>query len=84
MTFLITLETILREGYAKETVGVLANHVVLNNPSRETISAGLGPVEQYSIILLALIFIGITAYFIKRRKSKSKISIFPKVKRKSI
>ena len=44
------------------------NHVVLNNPSRETISAGLGPIEQYSITLLALIVIGIIAYFTKRRK----------------
>ena len=70
MTFLITLEAILREGYAKETVGVLANHVVLNNPSIETISAGLGPIEQYSITLIALIVIGIIAYFIKRKKKK--------------
>jgi len=44
------------------------NHVVLNNPSRETISAGLGPIEQYSITLIALIVIGIISYFIKRRK----------------
>ncbi|MCH8945615.1 MAG: LPXTG cell wall anchor domain-containing protein [Nanoarchaeota archaeon] len=44
------------------------NHVILNNPSRETISAGLGPIEQYSIILVALILIGIIAYFIKRKR----------------
>ena len=70
MNFLITLGAILREGYAKETVGVFANHVILNNPSRETISAGLGPIEQYSIILVALILIGIIAYFIKRKIKK--------------
>ena len=46
------------------------NHVILNNPSRETISAGLGPAEQYGITILALIIIGIIAYFIKRRKNK--------------
>ena len=44
------------------------NHVILNSPSRETISAGLGPIEQYNIALIALILIGVTAYFIKRRK----------------
>lgn len=44
------------------------NHVILNSPSRETISAGLGPVEQYSFILIALIFIGVISYFIKRKK----------------
>lgn len=46
------------------------NHVILNNPSRETISAGLGPAEQYGIALIALIFIGIIAYFIKRRRKR--------------
>ena len=45
-------------------------HVVLNNPSRETISAGLGPVEQYGFILVVLILIGIVAYFIKKKKKK--------------
>ena len=49
---------------------ILISHVILNNPSRETISAGLGPVEQYSITLLALIIIGIVAYFTKRKKNK--------------
>lgn len=44
------------------------NHVILNNPSKETISAGLGPTIQYGFSLFALIFIGIIAYFIKRRK----------------
>ena len=47
------------------------NHVILNNPSKETISAGLGPVEQYGFILIALIIVGIIVYFIKRRKRKS-------------
>ena len=49
----------------------LITHVVLNNPSRETISAGLGPIEQYSITLIALIVIGIISYFNKRKKRKS-------------
>ena len=49
----------------------LITHIILNNPSRETISAGLGPIEQYSITLIALIVIGIISYFIKRRKRKS-------------
>ena len=49
----------------------LITHVVLNNPSRETISAGLGPIGQYGITLIALIVIGIISYFIKRRKRKS-------------
>lgn len=44
------------------------HHVTLNNPSRETISAGLGPAEQYSVALVALIVIVIVAYFRKKRK----------------
>ncbi len=44
------------------------NHVILNNPSRETISAGLGPVEQYSFILIALIIVGIIIWFSKKKK----------------
>lgn len=52
---------------------IFLDHIILNNPSRETISAGLGPIEQYSITLIALILIGIIAYFIKRRKSKKVI-----------
>jgi len=47
---------------------ILISHVILNNPSRETISAGLGPVEQYGITLLAFILIVIIAYFIKRKR----------------
>ena len=49
---------------------IFLNHVVLNNPSKETVSAGLGPVEQYGIILFAFIIIVIISYFIKRRKKK--------------
>lgn len=64
-----------------KTMGVFANHIILNNPSRETISAGLGPVEQYGIILLAFIIIVIIAYFIKRKKKKSEISMFSKEER---
>ena len=44
------------------------NHVILNNPSRETISAGLGPIEQYSFILIALIIVGIIIWFSKKKK----------------
>ena len=44
------------------------NHVILNNPSRETISAGLGSVEQYSFILIALIIVGIIIWFSKKKK----------------
>ena len=62
----------------------LHHEAVLNNPSRETISAGLGPVGQYGIILLAFIIIVIITYFIKRKKRKSKISMSHKVKRKFI
>jgi len=51
----------------------LISHIILNNPSRETISAGLGPIEQYSITLIAFILIVIIAYFIKRRKNKLKL-----------
>ena len=52
---------------------ILLTHeiVILNNPSRETISAGLGPSVQYGITIIALIVIGIVAYFIKRSKRKS-------------
>ena len=45
----------------------LHHEVVLNSPSRETISAGLGPAGQYGIILVALILIGVVLY-IKRKK----------------
>lgn len=42
--------------------------VILNSPGRETISAGLGPIEQYSIVLIVLIIIGIIILIKKRRK----------------
>ncbi|KKL48097.1 hypothetical protein LCGC14_2328960 [marine sediment metagenome] len=45
--------------------------VIMNDPGRETITAGLGPIQQYGIVLLALIVIGIIAYFIKRKKKKN-------------
>ena len=59
---------------------ILLTHeiVILNNPSRETISAGLGPSEQYGITIVALVVIGIVAYFIKRRKRKS-IEVLKKI-----
>jgi len=48
---------------------VFMNHVVLNNPSRETLSAGLGPAEQYSVALVAFIIIVIIVYFRKKKTS---------------
>ncbi len=45
----------------------LHHAVVMNDPGRETISAGLGPAGQYGIILVALILIGVVLY-IKRKK----------------
>lgn len=51
---------------------IFLNHqsVILNDPGRETISAGLGPIGQYGITLLALIIIGVIVY-IKRKKRKA-------------
>ena len=49
---------------------IFLNHVVLNNPSKETVSAGLGPVEQYGFILITLIIIGIIILFKRKKKSK--------------
>ena len=46
-------------------------HVVLNNPSRETISAGLGPARQYGFIIIVLIIIGIIIWFSKKKKSNN-------------
>lgn len=46
------------------------NPVILNNPGRETITAGLGPIGQYGILLAALIIIGVIVY-IKRKKRKA-------------
>jgi len=45
------------------------NHVALNNPSRETISAGLGPAEQYSVALVVFIIVVIIVYFRKKKAS---------------
>ncbi len=48
---------------------IFLNHeAFINNPSRETVSAGLGPVAQYGIILVALIVIAFLSYIIKRKK----------------
>ena len=45
-------------------------HVIIqNNPARETISAGLGPIEQYSIALAVFILV-VIVYYIKKRKKK--------------
>ena len=48
---------------------ILLHHesVILNDPGRETISAGLGPIEQYGVILLVLI-VAVVVYFIRRKK----------------
>lgn len=38
---------------------IFLNHViVMNDPGKETISAGLGPAEQYIIILMAILLVG--------------------------
>ena len=42
--------------------------VILNNPGRETLTAGLGPVEQYSFVLVVLIILVIVVYFRKKKK----------------
>lgn len=42
--------------------------VILNSPGRETISAGLGPIEQYGFILFVLIIIGIIILIKRKRK----------------
>ncbi len=47
---------------------LLNNHaVILNDPGRETLSAGLGPIAQYGITLVVLIIVGIII-FIRRKK----------------
>jgi len=51
---------------------IFLHHATLNNPSRETISAGLGPAEQYFVVLLVLIFVGIIVYFRKKKKKRNK------------
>ena len=48
---------------------IFLNHAVAdNNPGIETISAGLGPAEQYGISLIFLIIIGIMVYFKRKKK----------------
>lgn len=44
--------------------------VILNNPGRETLTAGLGPIEQYSVVLVILIIL-VIVIFIRRRKKKN-------------
>jgi len=46
-------------------------HIIVNSPSKETITAGLGNVYQYSFVLLALIVIGIIIW-LRKIKQKSK------------
>jgi len=49
---------------------ILISHVVVqNNPGRETITAGLGPIQQYSISLAVFILV-VVIYYIKKRKKK--------------
>ena len=43
--------------------------VILNNPGRETLTAGLGPIEQYSVILVILIILVIIIYLRKKKTS---------------
>lgn len=49
---------------------IFLNHAVLNNPTKETISAGLGPIEQYGIIIILLIVTGVIYFLKKRKKSR--------------
>ncbi len=51
---------------------ILLHHetVILNNPGIETLSAGLGPIEQYGVVLVVLIIV-VIVYFIKRKKKTS-------------
>lgn len=48
------------------------NFIILNNPNWESISAGLGPIQQYSIALIALIIIGFILILLKRKWKKRK------------
>ena len=46
----------------------LLNHVVIqNDPGRETLTAGLGPIGQYGFFLLVFIVV-VVVYFIKKKK----------------
>jgi len=47
---------------------VFLHHVVvMNDPGKETLSAGLGPAGQYGIIVVALIIVAII-FFRKKKK----------------
>lgn len=48
----------------------LLNQTILINPSRETITAGLGNAYQYGFVILALIIIGIVSW-IRRKREKA-------------
>ena len=45
-------------------------HIIVNSPSKETITAGLGNVYQYSFVLLALVIVGIILWIRKRKNKK--------------
>ena len=45
-------------------------HVIVNSPSKETITAGLGNVYQYSFVLIALVIVGIIMWIRKRKNKK--------------
>ena len=46
----------------------LGHHPVLNSPSKETASAGLGPSGQWIVILIALLLIGLWFYAANKKK----------------
>ena len=49
---------------------IFLHHVVIqNNPGRETLTAGLGPIGQYGFVLLVFIIV-VVVYFIRRKKKK--------------
>lgn len=52
----------------KKLLFLEGNSIILNNPNWESISAGLGPIQQYGIVLIVLIIIGITILMKRRRK----------------
>jgi len=47
-------------------------HIIINSPSRETITAGLGNAYQYGFALLALVIVSIIMWIRKRKKSQKK------------
>ena len=46
-------------------------HIIINSPSKETITAGLGNAYQYGFVLIALIIVGIIVW-LRKRKQKNK------------